>query len=166
VKTPCDGARLYVGDELLDTTNDLYASEGEATLVESSVRMMSFKSTRSSVHPRIRKRKFGSTVSGFQVIRFMRWRLINLRRGANWHDLCQIVLSCTALYLHNLGTLRPCSYPLGRFTPTDANTRGHVNLLTNLCFLDCSPNSAHCRLGLNGAEIRQQHSEFVSTAHR
>jgi hypothetical protein len=33
VKTPTDGARLYVDDELLDTTNDLYASEGEATLV-------------------------------------------------------------------------------------------------------------------------------------
>jgi hypothetical protein len=31
VKTPTDGARLYVDGELLDTTNDLYASEGEAT---------------------------------------------------------------------------------------------------------------------------------------
>jgi hypothetical protein len=33
VKTPTDGAHLYVDGELLDTTNDLYASEGEATLV-------------------------------------------------------------------------------------------------------------------------------------
>ena len=33
VKTPTSGARLYVDDELLDTANDLYASEGEATLV-------------------------------------------------------------------------------------------------------------------------------------
>lgn len=33
VKTPSGGARLYVDDELLDTTNDLYASEGDATLV-------------------------------------------------------------------------------------------------------------------------------------
>lgn len=33
VKTPSGGARLYVDDELLDITNDLYASEGEATLV-------------------------------------------------------------------------------------------------------------------------------------
>jgi hypothetical protein len=33
MKTPTNGARLYVDDELLDTTNDLYASEGEATLV-------------------------------------------------------------------------------------------------------------------------------------
>ena len=28
-----EGARLYVDNELLDTTNDLYASEEEATLV-------------------------------------------------------------------------------------------------------------------------------------
>jgi hypothetical protein len=33
VKTSTNGARLYVDGELLDTTNDLYASEGEATLV-------------------------------------------------------------------------------------------------------------------------------------
>jgi hypothetical protein len=33
IKTPTGGARLYVDGELLDTTNDLYASEGEATLV-------------------------------------------------------------------------------------------------------------------------------------
>lgn len=33
VKTPSGGARLFVDDELIDTTNDLYASEGEATLV-------------------------------------------------------------------------------------------------------------------------------------
>lgn len=33
VKTQSDGASLYVDDELIDTTNDLYASEGEATLV-------------------------------------------------------------------------------------------------------------------------------------
>lgn len=33
VKTDSGGARLYVDGELLDTTNDLYASEGEATLV-------------------------------------------------------------------------------------------------------------------------------------
>lgn len=33
VKTQSGGARLYVDDELLDSTNDLYASEGEATLV-------------------------------------------------------------------------------------------------------------------------------------
>jgi hypothetical protein len=33
VKTQSDGARLYVDSELLDTTNDLYASEGEPTLV-------------------------------------------------------------------------------------------------------------------------------------
>jgi hypothetical protein len=33
MKTEAGGARLYVDDELLDTTNDLYASEGEATLV-------------------------------------------------------------------------------------------------------------------------------------
>jgi hypothetical protein len=28
-----EGARLYIDDELIDTTNDLYASEEEATLV-------------------------------------------------------------------------------------------------------------------------------------
>ncbi len=33
VKTSTDGARLYVDGELLDTTSDLYASEGEAPLV-------------------------------------------------------------------------------------------------------------------------------------
>ncbi|MGB2664686.1 MAG: hypothetical protein WAK48_11820 [Candidatus Acidiferrum sp.] len=33
VKTPTGGARLYVDGELIDTTNDLYASEDEATLV-------------------------------------------------------------------------------------------------------------------------------------
>jgi hypothetical protein len=33
VKTQSDGARLYVDSELLDTTNDLYASDGEPTLV-------------------------------------------------------------------------------------------------------------------------------------
>lgn len=33
VKTESGGARLYVDDELLESTNDLYASEGEATLV-------------------------------------------------------------------------------------------------------------------------------------
>jgi hypothetical protein len=33
VKTPTDGARLYINDELVDATNDLYASEGEATLI-------------------------------------------------------------------------------------------------------------------------------------
>jgi len=33
VKTATDSARLYVDGELLDTTNALYASEGEATLV-------------------------------------------------------------------------------------------------------------------------------------
>jgi hypothetical protein len=33
VKTQSDGARLYVDDELLDTTNDLYASDGEPTMV-------------------------------------------------------------------------------------------------------------------------------------
>jgi hypothetical protein len=33
VKTSSDGARLHVDGELLDNTNDLYASEGEATLV-------------------------------------------------------------------------------------------------------------------------------------
>jgi len=33
VKTQFDGARLYVDNELIDTTNDLYANEGEATLV-------------------------------------------------------------------------------------------------------------------------------------
>lgn len=32
-KTQCSGARLSVDGELLDTTNDLYANEGEATLV-------------------------------------------------------------------------------------------------------------------------------------
>jgi hypothetical protein len=32
VRTPWESARLYVDDELLDTTNDLYASEDEATL--------------------------------------------------------------------------------------------------------------------------------------
>jgi hypothetical protein len=33
VKTSTGCARLYVDDELLDTTNDLYASEGEATMI-------------------------------------------------------------------------------------------------------------------------------------
>ena len=33
VKTQSCGARMYVDGELLDTTNDLYASHGEATLV-------------------------------------------------------------------------------------------------------------------------------------
>ena len=33
VKTLSGGALLYVDSELLDTTNDLYASEGEPTLV-------------------------------------------------------------------------------------------------------------------------------------
>jgi hypothetical protein len=33
VKTKWGRARLYVDHELLDTTNDLYASEDEATLV-------------------------------------------------------------------------------------------------------------------------------------
>jgi hypothetical protein len=33
VRTHWESARLYVDDELLDTTNDLYASEDEATLV-------------------------------------------------------------------------------------------------------------------------------------
>lgn len=33
VKTPSGGAHLYVEDELLDTSNDLYASEGAAILV-------------------------------------------------------------------------------------------------------------------------------------
>jgi hypothetical protein len=33
VKTRSDGARLYVDGELLDTANDLYASEDEATLI-------------------------------------------------------------------------------------------------------------------------------------
>jgi hypothetical protein len=33
VRTPWESARLYVDDKLLDTTNDLYASEDEATLV-------------------------------------------------------------------------------------------------------------------------------------
>jgi hypothetical protein len=33
VKTESGGARLYVDGELLDTTNDLYASEDEATLI-------------------------------------------------------------------------------------------------------------------------------------
>jgi len=32
VRTPWESARLYVDDELLDPTNDLYASEAEATL--------------------------------------------------------------------------------------------------------------------------------------
>lgn len=32
-KTQCDGARLHIDDELLDTANGLYASEGEATRV-------------------------------------------------------------------------------------------------------------------------------------
>ena len=32
VRTKWETARLYVDDELLDTTNDLYASEDEATL--------------------------------------------------------------------------------------------------------------------------------------
>ena len=33
VRTPSGGARLYVNKELVDTTNDLDASEDEATLV-------------------------------------------------------------------------------------------------------------------------------------
>jgi hypothetical protein len=33
IKTSSDGARLYVDGDFLDTTNDLYASEGEPTLV-------------------------------------------------------------------------------------------------------------------------------------
>jgi len=33
VRTPSGGARLYVNEELVDTTNDLDASEDEPTLV-------------------------------------------------------------------------------------------------------------------------------------
>jgi hypothetical protein len=33
VKTRFDGARLHVDGDLLDSKNDLYASEGEATLL-------------------------------------------------------------------------------------------------------------------------------------
>jgi hypothetical protein len=33
VKTPTDGARLYIDDKLVDVTNDLYGSEDEPTLV-------------------------------------------------------------------------------------------------------------------------------------
>jgi hypothetical protein len=33
VRTRWESARLYIDDELLDSTNDLYASEDEATLV-------------------------------------------------------------------------------------------------------------------------------------
>jgi hypothetical protein len=33
VKTPTDGARLYIGDKLVDVTNDLFESEDEPTLV-------------------------------------------------------------------------------------------------------------------------------------
>ena len=33
VKTPTDGARLYIDDKLVDVTNDLFASEDEPTLV-------------------------------------------------------------------------------------------------------------------------------------
>lgn len=33
VKTPNGGGRLYVNGDLIDTANDLYASEEEATLV-------------------------------------------------------------------------------------------------------------------------------------
>jgi hypothetical protein len=33
VKTPTDGARLYIDGKLLDVTNDLFASEDEPTLV-------------------------------------------------------------------------------------------------------------------------------------
>jgi len=32
-KTRSGGARLYVDGELVDTTNDLYVSQGEATLI-------------------------------------------------------------------------------------------------------------------------------------
>ena len=34
VKTPTDGARLYIDGKLLDVTNDLFESEDEPTLVE------------------------------------------------------------------------------------------------------------------------------------
>jgi hypothetical protein len=33
VKTPTDGARLYIDGKLLDVTNDLFESEDEPTLV-------------------------------------------------------------------------------------------------------------------------------------
>lgn len=33
VKTPTDGARLYIDGKLVDVTNDLFASEDEPTLV-------------------------------------------------------------------------------------------------------------------------------------
>ena len=33
VKTPADGARLYIDGKLIDVANDLYASEDEPTLV-------------------------------------------------------------------------------------------------------------------------------------
>ena len=70
VKTQSDGARLYVDSELLDTTNDLYASEGEPTLVgvfgendESQVEAF----VRPSEHAEAEIRVNGQWIAGEQV---------------------------------------------------------------------------------------------------
>ena len=70
VKIPTDGARLYVDDELLDTTNDLYASEGEATVVgvfgeNEEFRVEAF--VRPSEHAEAEIRINGEWVAGNQV---------------------------------------------------------------------------------------------------
>jgi hypothetical protein len=70
IKTPTDGARLYIDDELLDSTNDLYASKGEATLVgvfgeNDAFRVEAF--VRLSEHAEAEIRVNGEWISGDKV---------------------------------------------------------------------------------------------------
>jgi hypothetical protein len=70
VKTSTNGARLYVDGELLDTTNDLYASEGEATLVgvfgeDDKFRVEAF--VRPSEHAEAEIRVNGEWIAGDKV---------------------------------------------------------------------------------------------------
>jgi hypothetical protein len=72
VKTAADGARLYVDDELLDTTNDLYASEGEPTLVGVFGKDHMFRAevfVRPSEHAEAEIRVNGEWIAGDKVVR-------------------------------------------------------------------------------------------------
>ncbi len=70
VKTSSGGARLYLNNELVDTANDLYASEGEPTLVgvfgeNDQFRIEAF--VRPSEHAEAEIRVNGEWVAGNQV---------------------------------------------------------------------------------------------------
>jgi hypothetical protein len=70
LKTEWGSARLYIDDELIDSTNDLYASEGDATLVgvfgkNESFRVEAF--VRPSEHAEAEIRVNGEWVAGNQV---------------------------------------------------------------------------------------------------